>query len=226
VSYAVIIPARSGSKSIPKKNITPFLGRPLIAHTIEYALKSKQVDRVIVSTDSEEIAEISRNYGAETPFLRPKEIANDFSQDFDFMFHALNFFEKEEKTLHDAYVLLRPTSPRRRAGLIEEVISIFEKYKPSSIRAVTKVSEHPYRVWLKKNKLEISQVIPEINEPFNIPRQKLPEMYFQTGDIELVSRECLLSGSVTGDKVIPVFIDQQLVFDIDTPEDLIRAEND
>ncbi len=120
-----IIPARGGSKSIPMKNIQKIKNKPLVAYSIEYSLKSKSISKTIVSTDSTEIAEISRQYGADIPFIRPSEFAEDNSKDFEFMRHAHDYFEgKGEK--YDLYVLLRPTSPMRPKGLIEKAIQIFK----------------------------------------------------------------------------------------------------
>ena len=142
----VIIPARSGSKSLPNKNILPLKGKPLLCYSISYGLESDIVDKVIVSTDSEEFAEIAKTYGADIPFIRPAELAMDNTRDYPFMRHALDYFESIGE-IYDVYILLRPTSPLRPEGLIEKSISILkENPTATSVRAVTQTKEHPYRV--------------------------------------------------------------------------------
>ena len=133
-----VIPARGGSKSIPKKNIQPLDGKPLVSYSIDYSLKSDLVSKTIVSTDSLEISDICKKYGAEVPFLRPAELAGDDSTDYDFMRHALNYFEKRNE-IYDLYILLRPTSPLRPKNLIDMALKIFIKNPDiSSVRSVAR----------------------------------------------------------------------------------------
>jgi N-acylneuraminate cytidylyltransferase len=221
----VIIPARSGSKSLPKKNILPLNGKPLLSYSISYGLKSSKVDKVVVSTDSEEFAEIARNYGAEVPFLRPVELSTDNCRDYSFMRHALDYFESIGE-IYDMYVLLRPTSPLRPEGLIERSLDILNKNKTAtSVRAVAKVNEHPYRVLAMNADGSLSSFIPAVEEPYNLPRQQLPESYSMTGDIEVVRRKTLLEGSVSGDKIFPIIINPEDKIDIDHINDFRAAED-
>ena len=141
-----IIPARGGSKGVPRKNIRPLGGKPLIAHTIEVALKTKEIGRVIVSTDDEEIRMVALGYGAEVPFLRPKELAQDDTPDRHYLVHALDWLRVNEHYIPDVVLLLRPTSPFRRVEHIERVLVMMKTMKADSIRTVTLVegTQHPY----------------------------------------------------------------------------------
>ena len=219
-----IIPARGGSKSVPRKNIINLMGQPLICFTIAYSLKCPLINRTIVSTDDEEIANISSQAGAEVPFKRPTEYAEDKSRDYEFMRHALNFFESKGE-IYDAYCLLRPTSPLRPEGLIEAAVEILEQNPHcTSVRTTALVSEHPYRVWKQADEGHIETVIDEVYEPYNLPRQELPKWLFQTGDLELIRRETILRGSVSGSHVFPLIISHHEMVDIDSQEDLMKAE--
>ncbi|OGY46849.1 MAG: hypothetical protein A2840_02725 [Candidatus Buchananbacteria bacterium RIFCSPHIGHO2_01_FULL_47_11b] len=219
-----VIPARAGSKSIPKKNIRLLNGKPLIQYSIDYSLRCPLIARTIVSTDSEEIATIARAGGALVPFIRPNQYAQDDTPDYPVMRHALEALEKEYKETIDVIVLLRPTSPFRPAGLIEQSLKLFEQFpEATSIRAMARAKQHPYRQW-KRNGDYVVGYEQAVKEPYNIPRQQLPEVFFQTGDIELVRRETLLGGSVSGDKVLPLEINQRDVVDIDSLSDWEAAE--
>ena len=225
MKVATIIPARGGSKSIPKKNIQPLNGKPLIFYSIDYSIKCPLVDRTIVSTDSKEISDIALKYGAEVPFLRPKDLSLDDTQDFPVIRHALEFLEETLKTKIDLIVLLRPTSPLRPKGLIEKGISLMNDYpQSSSLRSVAISKEHPYRQWTKSGDY-ISGYEANKYEPYNLPRQKLPKTYFQTGDIEIIKKETIIRGSISGKRVLPLIIQHSEILDIDYPSDLIIASS-
>ena len=219
-----IIPARGGSKSIPRKNIRLLNGKPLIDYSIKYSLNCPLVNRTIVSTEDEEIAKIALSCGAEVPFMRPKELAEDDTEDYPFMRHALDFFDIEN-THFDAYILLRPTSPLRVPGLIEAGVALLEKYpEATAVRAVTEANEHPYRIWREDGPYIRGYMESKENpEPFNISRQMLPKAYFQTGDIEIVRDKTLREGSVNGSNIVPLFIKGDFV-DIDNESDIELAE--
>jgi len=185
-----IIPARGGSKSLPKKNILLLKGKPLLCHSIDYSLKSQLVTSTVVSTDMEEIANIAKNSGASVPFLRPDEFAQDDTRDYPVIRHALDFFESQGE-IFDFYILLRPTSPLRPPGLIEKAFEIF------------------------KNNIEASSVR---------SMARIKELFFQTGDIEVIRRETIISGSISGDSVYPLIIEHEDMIDIDSKSDLDRAE--
>ena len=223
-----IIPARGGSKSIPRKNIRNLSGSPLIKYSIDYSLNSKYIDKTIVSTDDDEIASIAINCGAEGPFMRPSVYAEDLTQDFSVLNHAMLQCQEIFNESADIFVLLRPTSPLRPAGLIEKSIDLLLKNpNASSVRAVAKSSQHPYRQWKSSNKYIEPFASPskDVHEPYNLPRQLLPNIYFQTGDIEVIRRETLLSGSVSGKKILPILIESDQVLDIDNFSDLKDANN-
>ena len=224
MKVVVIIPARSGSKSLPNKNILPLNGKPLLCYSVDYGLKSDIVNKVVVSTDSLEFAEIAKKSGAEVPFIRPAELAEDNTRDYPFMRHALDFFESKGE-IYDIYIMLRPTSPLRPAGLIEKSINILkENPSATSVRAVAEASEHPYSVLKANEDGSMSSMIFNIEEPYNFPRQELPKAYFMTGDIEAARRETLLSGSISGKKMYPVIINPEEKVDIDHIEDFKIAE--
>ena len=223
-----IIPARGGSKSIPRKNIIDLNGSPLIKYSIDYSLKSKYINKTIVSTDDEEIAEIARSCGAEVPFIRPSVYAKDLTQDFSVLNHAMLQCKKVYNEIADVFVLLRPTSPLRPENLIEKSIDMLMKSPDAtSVRSVAKTKQHPYRQWIFSEKYIESFVknTSDIEEPYNLPRQILPDVYFQTGDIEVVKKETLLSGTVSGNKILPIIIEDNHVIDIDDLKDLEDALN-
>jgi CMP-N,N'-diacetyllegionaminic acid synthase len=224
VNLVTVIPARGGSKSIPYKNIQLLGGRPLISYTIEYSKKCSYISHTVVSTDSILIAKKAKEYGAEVPFLRPSNISGDDIQDYPVMLHALNSLEILYSKKIDAVVLLRPTSPLRPENLIERAVKILEALPEcTSIRSVITSDQHPYRQWIMNDNF-IEGYVNDVEEPFNLPRQILPELFFQTGDLELVKRETLHGGSVSGNRVAPLIIKSEEMFDIDYIEDLRIAE--
>jgi CMP-N,N'-diacetyllegionaminic acid synthase len=218
-----IIPAREGSKSLPNKNILLLDGKPLLCHSVKYSLNAIEVSRTIVSTDSQEIAGIAKKCGAEVPFLRPLEYAQDDTRDYPFMRHALDYFDSIGE-VYDIYILLRPTSPVRPPDLIKKTINIFASNpNTTSIRSVAKIKEHPYRSWSINDDGSMSGLVKNTEEPYNIPRQELPDIYFQTGDIEAVARSTILNGSVSGENIFPLIIEYDDMVDIDNAVDLKKA---
>lgn len=143
-----IIPARGGSKGLPGKNIKPLNGKPLIAYAVEAALKAKHIDRVIISTDDEEIARVAVQYGAELPFMRPAELASDTALAVDNYIYTIGKLEQESETIIDAFVVLQPTSPLRIAEDIDGAVELFEKKKADSVISYTQeahpISWHKY----------------------------------------------------------------------------------
>lgn len=220
-----IIPARGGSKGVKKKNIRLLNNKPLIAYSIEYSLKCNLVQRTIVSTDDLEIADIAKEYGAEAPFLRPAEYAQDDTLDYSVFNHALNWLQTNENLKIDILVLLRPTSPLRPLGLIEKGYHLLEgDPEASSIRTVALCRQHPYRMF----KIYGDSIVPILKEalfePYNIPRQKLPEVYFQTGDLEMIRGMTIAKEkSISGSKILPLIINQEEIMDIDKEADFKLA---
>ena len=176
-----LIPARGGSKGLPRKNIKLLLGKPLIAWTIEQALASRYLDRVVVSTDDKEIAEISKKYGAEVPFIRPKELARDESKGIDVLLHAINWIEKNDKS-YDLLMLLQPTSPLRNAEDIDKSIELLFYKNADSIVSVCEVEHHPY--WnVTINSDDCIEATLGDKEILNKNRQGLPDFYRINGVI-------------------------------------------
>ena len=222
-----LIPARSGSKSIPQKNIRSFAGAPLIAYSIAAGLKAETVTRVVVSTDDEQIAALARNYGAETPFLRPEELAQDETPDLPVFQHALDWLADSESYQPDIVVQLRPTSPFRRITHINEAVyRLIEHPEADAVRTVCIPFQNPYKMW-RINSFGLMQPLIEtdLREPYNLPRQDLPEVYWQTGYVDAAWADTILEkGSMTGDRILPMIIDPNEWIDIDSPDDWRRAE--
>jgi CMP-N,N'-diacetyllegionaminic acid synthase len=225
LNLITVIPARGASKSIPLKNIQPLNGLPLLAYSISYSLACPLVSHTVVSTDSCDIGDIALKHGAEVPFMRPIDISGDTVPDFPVIEHALIELEKIYQKSIDAIVWLRPTSPLRPSRLIEMAAKILdEEPQCTSVRAVVSSSEHPYRQWVSDGKF-ISGYVDEVYEPYNLPRQALPTTYFQSGDIEVVRRQTILDGSISGRWVMPLIINRDEMLDIDHMKDLVMAEN-
>ena len=223
----VIIPARGGSKSIPRKNIKLFAGHPLIAYSIAAGLASHMVNRVIVSTDDPEIAEVSRQYGAETPFLRPELISQDNTPDLPVFQHALTWLEENEGYQPDLVVQLRPTSPLRRLWHIDQAISRLEEHpEADSIRTVCMPFQNPFKMWQLNPEGYMQPLLhTSFIEPYNMPRQALPDVYWQTGYVDAARVVTILNkNSMTGDRILPLIIDPSEWIDIDSTDDWRRAE--
>lgn len=219
-----VIPARGGSKSIPKKNIVDLGGLPLIAYTIKAAKNSALLNDFIVSTDSEDIASIARFFGAVTPFIRPENLSNDFSDSIDVVTHALAFMEKEKKTTYDAVVLLQPTTPFRSASLIDKALRLLCKSQFDSIISVVDVgANHPYRMYTLGKNEQLISFVSDVEEPM-MPRQKLPSIFIRSGDIYAVRRSCLMEqNSLIGRNPGGLVVDPGSSINIDEPIDLDLA---
>ena len=211
-----IIPARSGSKSIPDKNIQSINGKPLLAYTIEHALQSKYIQRTIVSTDSEYYAAIAKSFGAEVPFIRPAAIAMDNSTDLEVFEHALNWLKGNENYQPDIVVHLRPTTPIRDISDIDKMIEILvQNGDADSIRSVIKNTETVFKMWFMNDGF-LSPVVTDSRfyEAYNMPRQALPESYLQNASIDITRAATILEKkSMTGDKILGYIMDDN--FDID-----------
>lgn len=175
-----IIPARKGSKGLPDKNIKELLGKPLIAYTIEHARESRYIDKIIVSTDSEKIADISKKYGAEVPFLRPKKLSNDNSSVIDVLIHAVKHIEKTEKTVFDIVVLLHVTAPLRTSADIDKCIELLINRKTDNVFSVTEAQRNPYfnMVEITKNKK-----VTLVKKGSFVTRQSAPKVYDMNASI-------------------------------------------
>lgn len=222
-----LIPARGGSKSVPRKNILPLAGKPMIAWAIQHALESRHITRVVVTTDDREIASIAKSHGAEVPFLRPADLAGDLSLDVEFHQHALTWLCDNEGYVPELVVNLRPTPPARQPAVIDEAIEIFAAHpEADSLRSVHLASETPFKMWTINPEGFMDQVafIDGLPEPYNQPRQKLPLVYWQNGYVDITRPHVILEkSSTTGEKILP-FIIEQPAADIDYPDEISAAE--
>lgn len=224
-----LIPARGGSKGLPNKNILPLGGHPLIAWSIAAAKATPGIGRVVVSTDSPEIARISREYGAETPFLRPADLAGDFTTDLETFVHALNWLDSEEGYNPDLVFQLRPTSPIRFLTEMQTCLRLLREHpEAQSVRTVTPSPVTPYKMWLVDGPGQPMRPllsVPGMAEPYNMPRQKLPATWWQTGTYDLIRTEVIRKqGSMSGSCILPVCIENHLAIDIDDLNSFNRAE--
>ena len=221
-----IIPARGGSKGLPKKNIRMINGHPLISYSIQAALESKSITRTICSTDSNNIRNIAQKYGAEVPFLRPKELAQDDTSDLDTFFGLLSDLKDKENYQPEIIVQLRPTSPIRLEGQIDAAIDILTNDpKVDSVRSVTPAKATPYKMWKIEDEILCPLLeSPNLKEPYNMPRQKLPKVWWQTGTIDITRTVNIFSGTMSGKVIKPFPIDADYAVDIDQIESLYEAE--
>lgn len=221
-----LIPARGGSKRIPKKNIRLLGRKPLIAYTIEAAKKSKHINRIVVSTDSEKIASVAEQHGAEVPFLRPKDISKSDSTEMQFFEHALNWFSENENYEPDLIALLYPTSPFRKPESIDKAVEKMMKHpEADSLRSIRLCSEHPYKMWVIENgylKPFVKGKDPNIH---TFSYQLLPKVYIQNASIYITRPSTIRNKkSPTGDIIIPFIMDEMESVDINTQHDFQLAE--
>lgn len=224
-----IIPARGGSKGLPGKNIRLLNGHPLISYSILAAKQCKYITRIIVSTDSEDIAEVAKKYGAEVPFMRPFEFAQDFSTDLEVFQHALRYLKETENYKPELIVQLRPTSPIR---FVKDINCCIEKMihniTADSLRIVTEAPITPYKMWVI-NESEQPMIpllkVEGVLEPYNQPRQNLPKVYWQIGTLDVIKEEVIMKhNSMSGVAILPHIIEQKFAIDIDDVNSFIKAE--
>jgi len=221
-----LIPARGGSKALPRKNVLPLAGKPLIAHSIEQALAAETIDRTIVSTDDAEIAEVSLAAGAEVPFTRPAELAQDDSPDLDVFRHALVWLEAHEGYRPELVVHLRPTHPIRRPERIDQAVrAIAADPEADSLRSVCRPAQTPYKMWrVTGGYLEPVLAVEGVPDAHSRPRQLLPEIWWQNGYVDVVRPRTILElDSMSGRRILPFVVDEPTV-DIDYEDALQRAE--
>jgi len=224
MNILAVIPARSGSKSVPHKNIRELAGKPMLAYSIEHAKKSSYINRIILSTDSMEYAKIGNEYGAEVPFQRPKEYSTDESLDFETFLHCMTYLKEEENYIPDIVVQLRPTYPIRNIQDIDNMISILMNHpEADSIRSIAPAKELAYKMWRKDDEGFITPIMKDIAEAYNMPRQKLPAIYYQNACIDVTRGKTILEqSSMTGKSIMGYEMNHN--YDIDTEEELKKAE--
>ncbi len=182
---------------------------------------------MIVSTDDEQIAEISRQYGAETPFLRPEEFSQDHTPDLPVFQHALRWLAEHEGYQPEIVVQLRPTSPLRRVAHIDQaVFRLLEHPQADAVRTVCVPFQNPFKMWrIAPDGFMFPLMQTEHPEPYNLPRQELPEVYWQTGYVDAAWADTILDkNSMTGERILPLVIEPSEWIDIDSPDDWRRAE--
>ncbi|SFR58832.1 acylneuraminate cytidylyltransferase family protein [Anaeromicropila populeti] len=224
MNILAVIPARSGSKSVKHKNIRNVNGKPMIAYSIEHALKSKYVNRVVVSTDSEQYADIARKYGAEVPFLRPEEYATDTAQDIDVFYHCLSYLKEKEQYDADIVVQLRPTYPIRQIEDIDSMIELLlQNESAESVRSIAPAKEVAYKMWHMDEQGFLTPIMKDIKECYNMPRQELPKVYYQNACIDIVRGQVILEQkSMNGTRILGYQMEHN--YDIDTEEEFQKAE--
>lgn len=190
---AALIPARGGSKGIPHKNIRLLKGHPLIAYSIAAAQLSKRTGRVIVSTDSEQIAEIATYYGAEVPFLRPVEFAQDLSPDIDFVKHAIQYLGGVERWIPEYFVHLRPTTPLRDARVMDQGIEMLLKNEEATALRSGSICEHPpYKWFVEKENHYLEPLMGGSCDEANLPRQSFPRVYIPNGYVDVLKADFII----------------------------------
>lgn len=220
-NVVAIIVARGGSKSIPRKNVLPLKGKPLIAWPIELACSVPRIDRVVVSTDDEEIAAVAKKYGAEVPFLRPAELAQDQIPTLPVLQHCVRFLKDKENYQTDIILLLYPTSPFLKKSRVEEALDIFEKTGCNSVLGVVKDWG---RFWNRKTDNDKPQMFYPRNR---VNRQYYEPLYRESGAVYFSRSEVLIKTDklVDEDSAQFLIMDENENIDIDNPEDWERAEN-
>lgn len=223
-----LILARGGSKRIPRKNIKELGGHPLIYYTIDVAKKSKYINRIIVSTEDEEIAAIAKKNGAEVPFYRPKEISKSDSTELDALEHALKWLRENESYVPDLIVKLFPTSPFRTSISIDKAIELMlANPDADSVRSVRLCKEHPYKMWIVEGD-RLRPFVPWNKKPkdaHTMAYHLLPEVYVNNASIDVTKPKTIFEKkSVTGTEILPFVMDEIESIDINDQTDFILVE--
>jgi N-acylneuraminate cytidylyltransferase len=228
MTTVAIVPARGGSKSIPRKNIRPLGGVPLLAYSIEAGLTARMVDRVIVSTEDEEIAEIAGAWGAEVPFLRPAALSRDDTPDLPVFQHAIDWLAANAG-VPEIVVQLRPTSPLRPPDCVDAAIDLLRRDETiDSVRGVIHATQNPYKMWRLNPDDTMAPLLAREGaeaEAYNRPRQELPQTYWQTGHIDAIRTKVIREqASMSGNRIRALVLDAAYACDIDTEADWRRTE--
>jgi CMP-N-acetylneuraminic acid synthetase len=223
-----VIPARSGSKGVAKKNLRPLGGLPLMAHGVRMARKSKMIDRLILSSEDDEILEIGKGLGVEIPFRRPSELASDQASLVEVVLHAYRFF-REHGRIYDAVLSLQPTCPFLKSTTIDRVIELWKRTKCDSVTTVAEITKgHPYIAKSVQTNQRIEEFCPIPEGSVVAPRQKRKKAYYLTGGIYLRDRRLLEhgrpQGHFLGDDARAVIVDQTEAMDINSELDFRIAE--
>ena len=219
-----LVPARGGSRGIPGKNLRLLAGKSLVARAVESGLESRLVTRVILSTDSEAIAEEGRRAGGEVPFLRPAELAQDDTPTSAVVIHAIDWLRENERFLPNILVLLQPTAPLRQGRHVDEALDLLVSGQARTVVSVTPVPGHHHPAW--QFSIRDGALVPFLETPTVPPRrQDLPPTYTRNGAIYAAWTENWLSGSIAyGPGCLPYVMAPEESANIDGPEDLALAE--
>ena len=229
VRVLAVVPARGGSKGIPRKNLQLLAGRPLVAHAVAAGLAARLVTRVVCSTDDVEIGEAARAAGAEVPFLRPAELARDTTEDWPVFVHALDWLAEHESWVPEVIVNVRPTSPLRTPDHIDAAIRLLLDSGAESVKAVCLARQHPHKMWLFRDGK--SEMEPFLKTAFrlargpDVPRAELEDVYWQNGVVDVTRHDVIREQRVMiGRHVAGLITLPEESIDIDTPLDLALAE--
>jgi N-acylneuraminate cytidylyltransferase len=223
INILCIIPARSGSKGLPHKNVKDYHGKPLLAWSIEQAQLCQYAMKIVVSTDSKEYADIAIKYGAEAPFLRPPEISGDLSTDYECMKHSVEWLKQNQQYYPDIILQLRPTSPLRKVEDINQAVGLFLENRENydSLRSVVEFEKSPYKMYnVKENTLvPLFKKVDDIDEPYNQCRQVLPKCYLHNGYIDIFNTSILEDATISGERIYPYLMNKEDNLDIDEAKD-------
>lgn len=217
-----IIPARGGSKGVPRKNVRLLGNKPLIEYSIDAAIESNVFEKIVVSTDDEEIAIAAEIAGCKPPFIRPTELAQDDSTSISVVLHAINFFE-QQNIFFDAVCLLQPTSPFREKGFINKAINVFKETNSDSLISVLPVP-HEYNPHWVFEELNGTLKISTGDETIIPRRQELPKAYHRDGSLYITKTETLKKESFFGKKISYIESNKEFYVNIDTFKDWEMAE--
>lgn len=224
-----VIPARGGSKGIPGKNIRPMAGRPMIEWSVEAAMTSTVVERVVVSTDSDDIAAVAQACGAQVPFRRPAELGADATTDLPVFQHCLRWLAEEEAYHPEVVVHLRPTAPLRTAQHIDDAVQLLlDDPATDCVRTICESQQHPLKSWTLDDRGWIRPFVdPDVHgipEPYNRPRQALPRAYVQNGSVDAIRPSVIHAGSMTGRMIRGLVMDPLDSVNVDHELDFLLAE--
>jgi N-acylneuraminate cytidylyltransferase len=218
---------RGGSKGLPGKNVRPLGGQPLIAWSVAAGAVASTVARVLCSTDDDAIAFAATAAGAEVPFRRPSELATSAATDIDVFTHMIEWLAQHEGQLPEFFVQLRPTTPFRHVAWIDEAVTRMRADPTiTCVRSITPAPHTPYKMWRTDESRLLSPLLtlPGVDEPYNMPRQALPKIYWHTGQLDVIRTETLMSGSMTGRKIEGIVVPESSAVDIDRLVDFQLAE--
>lgn len=215
-----LIPARGGSKGIKDKNIISLAGKPLIAYSIEAAKKSKYIDSIVVTTDSEKIAEVAKRYGARVPFLRPAELAADTSKTIDAVLHAIKTLKSMGEN-YDTLVLLQPTQPLRTTDDIGKAIELYYESGENGLVSISSVDDSPLLI---RSIDEDGKLINLLSQNSTCRRQDMPNYYKVNGCIYINKIDEINENTSFNDNKVPFIMDKEHSIDIDELSDLWMAE--